>query len=170
MTPRPCPAPPYRAPSSGQRSNPVPVNLATNSPAATTNRPICQRSHDFHALASRGRRQPLAGLLTNPQNPTSTPIASQDAARSVPPVVMGGRHPRAGGGRPLGVPTAPCSQTRDHGLVRSYWAAGACPSQMTGLHRNGGAVLEMTGSFAQRRPERATLMLLDAGFVASRCL
>ena len=61
--------------------------------------------------------------------------------------------------------------------MRSYWAAGACPSQMTGLHRNGrvtafagGAVLEITRIFAQRRPERATLMLLDAGFVASRCL
>ena len=29
---------------------------------------------------------------------------------------------------------------------------------------------KIAGSFAQRRPERATLMLLDAGFVASRCL
>ena len=37
---------------------------------------------------------------------------------------------------------APCSQTWDHGLVEScmLWRpvpGGACPSQMTGLHRNG---------------------------------
>ena len=63
------------------------------------------------------------------------------------------------------------------------WCANQCPGreslpsaiQMTGTapkpsHNGGGAFLDIAGSFAHRWPERATLMLIEAGFVASWCL
>ena len=52
----------------------------------------------------------------------------------------------------------------------------ACPQSddwegaKTAAQRLGGAVLDIAAGFAHRWPERATLMLIEAGFVASQCM